>query len=472
MRAAPAAGGSTRTHMRRTTNRRHGSGARLGRGAVLFASLFAGAAIAEPAAKDDDLSLKRLQLRGVEDSLGALDDNRQKLETDMRRLREERESLNRTMLEAADKLRGSEERAAGIEARLADVVGKEEAATASLERRRGAIGEVLMALQRMGRHPPPALLARPDDILEALRASLTLGAVLPQMRGEAESLRKDLADLVHLRQSVKAERAKLAVETDELKGQRERLGGMIDMRQKALEGAKSALDAGNERARVLASQAGSLKDLIARMEADSEAARKGAQAAREADAARAAADAQMSREQRARALAAPFKDAARLAPAAAFADLRGKLTLPAAGAVLRRFGASDGFGGTEKGLSIAARENGAVSAPCDGWVVFAGIYRSYGQLLIINAGAGYYVVMAGMSRIHVNVGQFVLAGEPVASMGDGATRTAATVAIGAKQPVLYVEFRKDGASIDSGPWWARADTGKSGKGSDIRKVGG
>jgi septal ring factor EnvC (AmiA/AmiB activator) len=199
------------------------------------------------------------------------------------------------------------------------------------------------------------------------------------------------------------------------------------------------------------------------MEAENEAARHAAQAAREADAAREAADAALSREQRAAALAAPFHDSARLAPAAAFADLKGRLPLPASGQILRRFGGPDGYGGTEKGLSIGARDKGVVIAPADGWVAFSGPYRSYGQLLIINAGAGYYIVLAGMARINVNVGQFVLAGEPVASMGDGSAQTAATIAIGAKQPILYVEFRKDGTSIDPGPWWARSDT---------RKVGG
>jgi septal ring factor EnvC (AmiA/AmiB activator) len=174
-------------------------------------------------------------------------------------------------------------------------------------------------------------------------------------------------------------------------------------------------------------------------------------------------DAALSREQRAKARAAPFRDAARLAPAVAFEHLKGRLPLPTTGPGLRRFGAPAGYGGTEKGVSIAAKENGIVISPSDGWIVFSGPYRSYGQLLIINAGAGYYVVLAGMSRINVNVGQFVLAGEPVASMGDGTAQTAATIAIGAKQPILYVEFRKDGTSIDPGPWWAR---------SDMRKVGG
>ncbi|MBI3275705.1 MAG: peptidoglycan DD-metalloendopeptidase family protein, partial [Methylocystis sp.] len=78
-------------------------------------------------------------------------------------------------------------------------------------------------------------------------------------------------------------------------------------------------------------------------------------------------------------------------------------------------------------------------------------------------GSGYYVVLAGMDRINVEVGQFILAGEPVANMGDGGLRTAAAIAVGAKQPILYVEFRKDGTSIDSAPWWVKPN---------IQKVGG
>jgi murein hydrolase activator len=86
-------------------------------------------------------------------------------------------------------------------------------------------------------------------------------------------------------------------------------------------------------------------------------------------------------------------------------------------------------------------------------VVYAGPFRNYGQLLILNAGGGYHVLLAGMERISVDLGQFVLTGEPVAVMGDDA-RSAVDKAGGASQPVLYVEFRKDGVPVDPGPWWA------------------
>ena len=111
-------------------------------------------------------------------------------------------------------------------------------------------------------------------------------------------------------------------------------------------------------------------------------------------------------------------------------------------------------------MLISTRVEAIVAAPGDGWVSFAGPYRSYGQLLIINAGQGYYIILAGMDKINVNVGQFILAGEPVAVMGDGSVKTAAAIAIGAVQPILYVEFRKDGVAIDPGPWWVKPELQK------------
>jgi septal ring factor EnvC (AmiA/AmiB activator) len=131
------------------------------------------------------------------------------------------------------------------------------------------------------------------------------------------------------------------------------------------------------------------------------------------------------------------------------------------GTRIRDFGAPDRLGGTEKGLSIATRPAAQVTAPCDGWVVYAAAFRNYGQVLILNAGGGYHVVLAGMDRISVNVGQFVLTGEPVAVMGGG-LQMAGTLASGSNKAVLYVEFRKGGTPFDPSPWWA------TGKGEKVR----
>ena len=140
------------------------------------------------------------------------------------------------------------------------------------------------------------------------------------------------------------------------------------------------------------------------------------------------------------------------------ADYHCRLTAPG----IKEFGVPDSLGGTEKGISIATRAAAQVTAPCDAWVVYAGPFRNYGQVLILNAGGGYHVVLAGMDRISVNVGQFVLTGEPVAVMMVALRATVrkrrqpsyGKLASSSDKPVLYVEFRKDGTPIDPSPWWA------------------
>jgi septal ring factor EnvC (AmiA/AmiB activator) len=310
----------------------------------------------------------------------------------------------------------------------------------------------------MGRKPPPALVAQPQDVLRAIRASMALGAVLPQLRVETQALANDLQDLVSLRASIAAEREKLAADVATQREERARLEALIIARQKSIGEAQQALAAERARAEKLGREASTLKELMARMESELDSAKKAAEAAKKADEERARLSVEEAEKARQRFANIPQRDPARLAPAIAFSDAKGMLALPASGSVIKYFGAPSEFGGVEKGLSLVTRPNAIVSAPSDGYIAFSGPWRSYGQLLIVNAGGGYYVVLAGMQHIDVAVGQFVLAGEPVGAMGDGAVRTAAAVAIGAAQPVLYVEFRKDGAAIDPGPWWTKSET--------------
>jgi septal ring factor EnvC (AmiA/AmiB activator) len=142
----------------------------------------------------------------------------------------------------------------------------------------------------------------------------------------------------------------------------------------------------------------------------------------------------------------------RFKPAIPFSDARGKLPLPAQGRRALAFGERTQFGGQSKGIVIETRAAAQVTSPCDGWVVYAGEFRSYGQLLIINAGDGYHVLLAGLSQINVEPGQFVLTAEPVGTMSGGEKNSASATPISG--PVLYVELRKGERPIDPDPWWA------------------
>ena len=428
---------------------RHGGLRRLDACAALLAglSLFAPSfALAQktPAAQAQPDAGKLGELKQHEDELKALRDAQQKsidseasIKHEIEQIGADRRKLNETVIATAARVRDVESKVDESERRLKPLDAREQAIRDSLEGRRAVIGEVLAALQRIGRRPPPALVASPEDALQAVRTAIVLGAVLPNMRVQVDALARDLLALVTVRKDIAEGRDKLKAELADLETQRSRMNALVVERQKQQADREQALQAERARATELAQKASDLKDLIAKLEEGLDAATRAA------------------RENGRPAMAA-LSDPGRLAPAVAFASLRGHVPIPVNGVKLKQFGEPDGIGGSEKGVSLATRPGAQVTAPSDGWVVYAGPFRSYGQLLILNVGGGYHLLLAGMDRISVDLGQFVLTGEPVGVMGNG-SQIAAVLATGSSQPVLYIELRKDGVPVDPGPWWAAGE---------------
>jgi len=406
-----------------------------------------------PPETEEEKKKRQNDLKVLEEAMNASAEAQRRLAAEIEEIRTDRAKLNATLIETAGRVRDTEDRIRGLEQRLQTLSASEAAIRRSLESRREVIVEVFAALQRMGRRPPPAVLVRPEDMLEAVRASIILGAVLPELRAEAEILASDLAELVRLKEAIATDRSTLNTELTALNGEQQRLTALMAARQGRMAEVERSIGAERDRAAELAREAGTLKELIDRMEAEIAGAQRAAEEARRA------AEAQ-EREAKERFAQAAFRDPARLAPKVPFSETKGLLPRPVSGEVIQAFGADDGYGGTTRGISITTRPKAAVVSPADGWVAFAGPFRSYGRLLIINAGGGYYILLAGMDQINVDVGQFVLAGEPVATMGDIPLMSLTGSAIEKNNPVLYVEFRKDGGSIDPGPWWAKSQSEK------------
>lgn len=404
------------------------------------------------AVSPDAIKQREQELEAARASKKSAEEAQAKLKAEITSLGQDRTQLNQQLIDTAANVRAVETKIDEAEARLKTLNGREQQMRSSLDSRRADIVEVLAALQRAGRRTPPALLVRPEDALQSLRTAMLLGAVVPELRGRAEKIAGELGELVSLRKNIAAERDQLATDRDKIRSDQTRLAALVDERQRQRSAREKDLDAENARAIALSRQVGDLQGLITKMEQDlqsaARAAEKAAEAARQAEA-KAAANAAAS----AKPGPGAFKDRSRTTPAIAFAAAKGLLPLPVNGNKIRDFGGSDGIGGVQKGISLASRPGSQVTTPCDGWVVYAGPFRSYGQLLILNAGGGYHVLIAGMERISVNIGQFVLTGEPVATMGS-TSQVASILATNASQPVLYVEFRKDGTPIDPGPWWA------------------
>jgi septal ring factor EnvC (AmiA/AmiB activator) len=396
------------------------------------------------AASPDAIKQREQELETTRAQQKSAAEAQEKLKAEIAAIGQDRSKLNAQLIDIAAQVRSVETRIGDAEARLRPLDGREQQIRGSLDSRRSEIVEVLAALQRAGRRTPPALLVRPEDALQSLRTAMLLGSVVPELRSRAETLASDLTELVTLRKTIASERDRLASDRDKLRDDQTRLAALIDERHRQQSSIEKDVETEGARAIALSKQVDSLQGLIGKMEQDLKSAAKAA-----ATASLQGAPATVNGKPDLRAL----KDPARLSPAIAFASAKGLFAMPVNGVKIRDFGGSDGAGGVEKGISLATRAGAQVTTPCDGWVVYAGPFRSYGQLLILNAGGGYHVLIAGMERISVNIGQFVLTGEPVATMGT-TSQVASILAANASQPVLYIEFRKDGTPIDPGPWWA------------------
>jgi murein hydrolase activator len=419
---------------------------------IFVALLFAAGALAAQEAPEggaEGRAAREAELEAIVRDIAVTEGRLAELRREIDALDNDSATLNQSLIDTSARVQALETAIAATEARMQGLAASEAALRSSLLERRDVLAEVLAALQRMGHRPPPAILVRPEDALASVRSAILLGAVVPDLRAAADRLASDLRGLVALRDEMATERDRMIADATSLADERARVELLIEEKRNRRLASAAALTDEEQRAAVLAAEATNLKDLIATMEKEIAAAAEAKAAAEKAAAAN-----RKAAQESGRAKPTSLGAADRLAPAVSFADARGLLPLPVSGRRTLKFGDTDILGARSEGISIATRPAAQVTAPSDGWVVYAGPFRSYGQLLIINAGDGYHVLLAGMDRIEVQLGQFILAGEPVAMMAAPKLASAGAVDMASAQPILYIEFRKDGTSIDPAPWWA------------------
>jgi septal ring factor EnvC (AmiA/AmiB activator) len=422
---------------------------------VLTALLLAGPGLADPA---KDSRLEELER--------ALERDRAKAEALGRQaqaLKDEIKGLRRDMVAAAGAAQDLEDALSATERALTGLEAEQAEKQSAIETQRARLARTLGALQRIALRPPEVAFAAPEAPVDALRSAMLLSVAIPVIERRGRTLRAELSTLEGLRRDIALKQEDLAAETASLEAERRRLARLIE-RKRGLEDVTSAEQrAARARVRKLAREAKDLRDFVAKLERDAkrraeEEARKAAERASREAAERAAREAarlsteaskpQPEETQQALLATPPARDPLQKpsnvrdfprSPAAA------SLVMPARGQVILRFGDREKDADTtSKGLSILTREAAQVVAPYDGRVRYAGEFRGYGQILIIQHGERYHTVLAGLDRIDAVVGQWVLAGEPVGVMSrreDG-------------DPILYLELRRSGQPINPLPWLA------------------
>jgi murein hydrolase activator len=476
---------------------------------LLRAATAAGAADPPKAPAD---ATKALETRRAE--LKSVEKRKRTLRKSVSEIAKERAEIKKRLVDTAALVQKSEARLTATEKRLKELQIREKSLRGSLEKRYAEISGLLSALQRMGRNPPPVIITRREDALKMVRSAMLLATAFPEMRTKALALAKKLNQLVAVMTDIRSESEQIKKETDRLNDMRTRLSSLLETKKQSLAEHEAELVQARNTALEISKSVSDLNDLISRL--DVELAKPKAMAAFEAETdalppsnrsapktapvagpaggasvasgapAKPAPEPPKAKptETEVAALLPPPSTApvrppvvelapagpslmpgrpGRIKPAIPFSAARARLPLPAQGRRVLSFGEKTQYGGKSKGLVLETRPSAQVTSPCDGWIVYAGEFRSYGQLLIINAGGGYHVLVAGLSRIDVQPGQFVIAAEPVGTMS-GAPRAAPGTLKNAAQvstqdsaqsnsPVLYVEFRRNGKPIDPDPWW-------------------
>ncbi len=413
--------------------------------AALGAGLaFAGAA-AQTAGVDDELAT-------VERALDAELGREQALELTAAQLEREVAGLRLELVEAARHSQDHEERVTALEERLTELTRLEAEKSAALRRRRETLAATLGALQRLSRQPPEALVATPATVDDAIRVSLLLGATVPLLDDEARSLRAELETLAALHREIATERLELEAATADLAAERARLEALHERKAALQEDTRQHREDAEARVARLAAEAKTLRDLLDRLAPavavpppppEPEAA--------PLPPVEKPATPEVASDGSVAVLALATPDSALDGALRSLSEARGELPMPARGRLVGLFGQL--VNGVEsKGISIETRPGAQVVTPYDGEVVFAGPFRGYGQLLIIEHGGGYHILLAGFSRIDSSLGQWLLAGEPVGVMRRGSNGN----------PVLYIELRQGGVAVNPLLWLAADEKKVSG----------
>ncbi len=399
------------------------------------------------------------------------------LKSDIGQLAVERERLNQNMLATAKLIQRGEAQLSTIEARLSELEAQEKLVRGSLAQRHDSIAHLLAAMQRMGRNPPPVLITKREDALRMVRSAMLLASAFPELRGQAVALADRLNELARIMGEAKSESDKLKAETARLGEARTRLSELMESKRHSLAERQLELEKVRRETFEISRNVNDLSELITRLDRT-----MGQRPARDVTPAPtdaqppAPAIADSGRPEAApsppaiaetppakggervaaieivpKGLQPPKRELGRMEPAVPFIQAKGRLPLPAQGARVLAYGDKTQYGSQSKGIVLETRHGAQVTSPADGWVIFAGEFRTFGQLLIIDGGGGYHILLAGLSQIDVQPRQFVLAGEPVGVM-TSAPKTATPKAADGS-PVLYIEFRKDNKPIDPDPWW-------------------
>lgn len=275
------------------------------------------------------------------------------------------------------------------------------------------ISRLLAAMMAVGRVEGPALLLHPDGPIGTARAGMMLADLAPAMQAEADRI------------------GALLREVEVLRGLRETALDTLSLGLRSLQEARTDLS------QAMADR----REAPPRMAEDEEQMLALLASAQTLDAL-------------ATGLAAA--PAGLIEPLPDFAQAQGRLALPVRGGVLRRAGEADAAGVARPGLLLASEPGALVTAPWAGTIRYRGPLLDYGNVILIEPGEGYLVVLAGLDLVYPRVGDMVAQGDPMGLMPGALPSDVEflrVTPVAGRSETLYLEIRENGQAIDPALWF-------------------
>lgn len=390
----------------------------------------AGVSVSYGAPTQDDL-------RRIEDQLRKERKTQQEAERKSSQLAGEIKNVQKQMVRSAKAVQEKEDLLEKLKNQLEDLQKQEEELKKNLALSDKQMVEVVTALQTLALRPNEVVLLEPQSPIMHLRSRMMLNYALPVVKTMNAQFLKDLSDLSETKSKIEEQANKVKTTQAQLNERTSQMNKLI--RQKTL--LQAQYDATHKKSKkrvvALANQAKDLKELLEKLEAEKK--RRAAEEARRK--AKAEAEAKKKQAQNQYEVTPAPKSVSRL-PKGSFKKAKGSLSYPVRGRIVENFNDITSAGLHAKGITIETSGGNTVINPYHGTVLFAGPFKSYGQLLIMDNGGDYLTLLAGMEDINVSEGQEILAGEPVGRLKSGKGR-------------LYMEIRKDGQAINPKPWFAK-----------------
>ena len=341
-----------------------------------------------------------------------------KLEAMAAQQRNEAEGAKARAAAVAARIQASEADISAAESRIAIIDRLRSAQRDRLALKQEPAIRLMAALQTLSRRPPALALVQPGSVRDLVHVRAVLAGLIPQLKARTADLKVEIDRSKELRGD--ALRALSALETaqNRLSEQRRGLLTVFAQRRSASEQTTNRVLAEQDRAMAMGEKARTIVELMDRVAEDGQVRDR-----------LSTLPGPLLRPEGVRVVVAEPKEA----PALLTATI--PYRLPVTGTVVQGLGEVSNFGVRSRGLTLSVRSGAQLVSPSAGTIAFAGRFRSYGNIVIIDHGSGWSSVITSIASLDVRAGDSVLQGSPLGRAGD-------------EQPTVTVELRKGNQPVD------------------------